>query len=213
MVGAQTETRRERKKRATRETIAAAAHRLFAERGFDSVTVVEIAVAADVAEKTVYNHFATKEDLVFAGREQRLKALLARIAQRPAGMSVLDVFRATTEEAIDGLAGGGDDEVLALRRIIRGSAALQERLTLGWEEEAEALAAVIAETTGAAEDDVIPAVVGRTLVWTHRAIFRVAMTGLPADEDLEQLAARLRVAAGRAYDQLAGGLGEYGKGG
>src|SRR3954466_2341805 len=111
------EGRRERKKRATREAIVATAHRLFAERGFDAVTVSEIAAAADVAEKTVFNHFATKADLVFAGREQRLNVLVARIAQRPPGTSVLDVFRATTEEMIDGLAGGGDDEVLALRRI------------------------------------------------------------------------------------------------
>jgi AcrR family transcriptional regulator len=208
--GTLNESRRERKKRATRDTIATTARRLFDERGFDAVTVAEIAVAADVAEKTVFNHFATKEDLVFAGREQRLNALVARIAQRPAGMSVLDVFRATTEEMIDGLAAGGDDEVLAVRRIIRGSRTLQERLTMGWEEEAVALATVIAETAGAADDDVIPAVVGRTLVWTHRAIVRVGMTGLPAGEDLEQLAARLRVQAAGAYDRLAAGLEDYG---
>ena len=177
MTGKVSEGRRERKKRATRDAIAATARRLFAEGGFDAVTVAEIAVAADVAEKTVFNHFATKEDLAFAGREQRLNALLARIAQRPAGMSVLDVFRATTEEMIDDLAAGGDDEALAVRRIILGSTALQERLTMGWEEESAALAAVIAETAGAADDDIIPEVVGRTLVWTHRTIFRAALTG------------------------------------
>jgi AcrR family transcriptional regulator len=204
------EGRRERKKRATRDTIAATARRLFAERGFDAVTVAEIAMAADVAEKTVFNHFATKEELAFAGREQRLNALLTRIAQRPAGTSVLDVFRATTEEMIDDLVVGGDDEVSAVRRIIRGSTALEKRLTLGWEEEAAALAAVIAETAGAADDDVIPAVVGRTLVWTHRTIFRVALTGLLAGEDPERMAPRLRVQAARAYDRLAAGLADYG---
>jgi AcrR family transcriptional regulator len=204
------EGRRERKKRATRDTIAATALRLFAERGFDAVTVAEIAMAADVAEKTVFNHFATKEELAFAGREQRLNALLTRIAQRPAGTSVLDVFRATTEEMIDDLVVGGDDEVSAVRRIIRGSTALEKRLTLGWEEEAAALAAVIAETAGAADDDVIPAVVGRTLVCTHRTIFRVALTGLLAGEDAERMAPRLRVQAARAYDRLAAGLADYG---
>src|SRR5215217_6786068 len=108
MSGAQIEGLRARKKRVARQAIAATARRLFAERGFDAVTVAEIAAAADVAEKTVYNHFATKEDLAFAGRERRLEALLARIAQRAAGTSVLDVFRATTEEMIDELAAGGD---------------------------------------------------------------------------------------------------------
>ena len=64
----------------------------------------------------------------------------------------------------------------------------------------------IAETAGAAADDVIPAVVARTLVWTHRTIFRDALTG----EELEQMAARLRVQATRAYDRLAAGLAVYG---
>src|SRR3954449_6788324 len=87
---------RARKKRATRDAIAASARRLFAERGFDAVTVAEVAVAANVAEKTVFKHFATKEDLAFAGREERLRRLLADLAERPAHASVLDVFRATT---------------------------------------------------------------------------------------------------------------------
>lgn len=58
---------RERKKRQTRELIAAVAHRLFGERGFDAVTVAEVARAADVSEGTVYNHFPTKEDSSTAG--------------------------------------------------------------------------------------------------------------------------------------------------
>src|ERR687893_140539 len=96
MVEAPNERLRERKKRVARQAIAATARRLFAERGFDAVTVAEIAAAADVSEKTVFNHFPTKEDLAFAGREENLKRLLAGIAQRAAGASILDVFRATT---------------------------------------------------------------------------------------------------------------------
>jgi AcrR family transcriptional regulator len=209
---APTEGLRERKKRATRAAIAATARRLFAERGFDTVTVAEIAAAADVSEKTVFNHFATKEDLAFAGREERLERLLADVRRRPPGASVLDVFRATTNAMIDDLVAGTDDDLLAVPKIIRGSRALQQRLTMGWEEEATALTAVIAESAGAADADVVPAVVARTLSWTHRAVLGAALTALLAGEDREQLAARLRVTADRAYDQLAGGLGEYGRG-
>ena len=82
---------------------------------------------------------------------------------------------------------------------------------MGWESGAAAITAAIAETSGAADDDLVPGIVARTLWWTHRSIFLVALHGLLAEEDREQLVARLRVAADRAYDQLAGGLGEYGK--
>jgi AcrR family transcriptional regulator len=211
MVAAPTEGLRERKKRAAREAIAAAARRLFAERGFDAVTVAEVAAAADVSEKTVFNHFATKEDLAFAGREQGITMFVAAIAERPPSRSVLDVFRAMTHTVLDVFVAGGDEDLLTVAKIIRGSGALQERLTVGWESGAAAITAVIAETSGADDDDPVPAIVARTLWFTHRSIFLAALNGLRAEEDPEQLAARLRVAADRAYDQLAGGLGEYGK--
>src|SRR3954453_22655160 len=133
MVEAPQEGLRERKKRAARTAIAAAARRLFAERGFDAVTVAEVAGAADVSEKTVFNHFATKEDLAFAGREEGIAQFVAAIAERPPGSSVLDVFRTMTHRVLDVFVVGGDEDLLAVARIIRGSRSLQERLTVGWE--------------------------------------------------------------------------------
>ena len=210
-MGAPPESLRERKKRATRDAIAAAARRLFADRGFDDVTVAEVAAAAGVSEKTVFNHFPAKEDLAFAGGEARLAQFLADIAKRPAGTSVLDVFRATTDGMIDVVADPGQhEEFLVVPRIVRSSRVLRERLVMGWEQESAALTAVIAETAGAAADDVVPAIVARTLLWTHRMIFRIAFAGLLAGEDPRALAARLRVDATRAYDQIAAGLGDYG---
>lgn len=201
---------RERKKRATRDAIAGAARRLFAERGFDDVTVGEVAVAADVSEKTVFNHFATKEDLAFAGREEGIAQFVAAIAQRPPGTSVLEVFRALTHTVLDVFVAGGEEDLLAVARIIRGSRALQERLTVGWESGAAAITTAIADTAGGG-DDIVPAIVARTLWFTHRSIFLAALTGLVAGEDGAQLATRLRAAADRAYDQLGGGLAEYGR--
>jgi hypothetical protein len=118
-----------------------------------------------------------------------------------------------THTVLDVFVAGGDEDLLTVAKLIRGSRVLQERLTVGWESGAAAITAVIAETSGTRGDDLMPAIVARTLWFTHRSIFRAALSGLLADEDPEQLAARLRVAADRAYDHLAGGLGEYGKGG
>src|SRR3954470_11940226 len=84
---------RERKKEATRRLIAQTARRLFAERGFDAVTVAQVARAADVAEKTVFNYFPTKEDLFYANMEAFEERLLAAIRERPAGETVLEAFR------------------------------------------------------------------------------------------------------------------------
>lgn len=203
---------RERKKRATRDAIATAARRLFAERGFDRVTVAEVAVAADVSEKTVFNHFAAKEDLAFAGGQARLGQVLDDLARRPAGTPVLDVFRAATDAMAAGLARAGDDEeLLVVARVIRDSRALRERLATGWEDEAGALAAAIARASGAPEDDLVAAVVARTLALTHRSIYRAGLAGLLAGEDPRKLARRLRSDAARAYDQLGAGLDAYGR--
>jgi AcrR family transcriptional regulator len=210
MPGAATQGLRERKKRATRDAIVATARRLFAERGFDPVTVAEIAVAANVSEKTVFNHFATKDDLVFAGGEARLAQLQADIAQRPPGTSVLDVFRANSEAMLDTVAAGESEDRLVVPRIVRGSPALQERLAVAWEREAAGLAAAIAAATQADDDDIVPEVVARTLAWTLITIFRAAFDGLLAGEDPEQLAARLRPESARVYDLLAAGLADYG---
>jgi AcrR family transcriptional regulator len=200
---------RERKKRATRDAIAATARRLFAERGFDAVTVAEVAVAAGVSEKTVFNHFAAKEDLVFAGGDTGTARLLAAIAERPPGTSVLDVFRANSEAMLDVVAAGETEDSLVVPRIVRGSPALQERLTVSWQREVDAIADAFAEATGADEDDLVPAVVARTLAWTLISIFRATFAGLLAGEDPAQVAARMRPQAARAYDQLAAGLAGY----
>src|SRR6266508_6452898 len=83
---------RERKKQRTRERIAETAQRLFRERGFDAVSVAEIARAADVAEKTVFNYFPTKEDLFYSRLESFEEELLAAIRAREPGESVLAAF-------------------------------------------------------------------------------------------------------------------------
>src|SRR5437879_13605264 len=84
---------RERKKEQTRQAIAETARRLFGERGFDAVTVAEIARAADVSEGTVFNYFPAKEDLFYGQTESFETALVDAVRDRPAGESALAAFR------------------------------------------------------------------------------------------------------------------------
>ncbi|WCB91928.1 hypothetical protein DSM104299_00606 [Baekduia alba] len=205
-----TESLRDRKKRATRDAIFQTARRLFLEKGFDAVTVAEIARAADVSEKTVFNHFPTKEDLAFAGGEERLAALVAAIRERDPGTPVIATFRTATQELLEEVATARADDVLAVPRMVRTSATLRDRLFIGWEREAMTLAPAIAEAAGVPEDDVVAVVVARALAWTHRQVMRAVFTRLLAGEDPKHVAADLRLEADRAYDQLAAGLAGYG---
>ena len=200
---------RERKKRETRATIARAAMELFQARGFDAVTVADVARAADVSEKTVFNHFAAKEDLVFVAGAERRAAIIEEIRALPAGASVVPPFRAATMAYLDAVERGPVDGILAIPRLVMGSQALRNRLFLGWEEEAAALAPAIAEHVGDAPDDITPAVIARTLAWTHRLTVRTAFRRLLAGEDERAVAADLRAQADRAYRLLEGGLAEY----
>ncbi|HEX4720260.1 MAG TPA: TetR family transcriptional regulator [Thermoleophilaceae bacterium] len=202
---------RERKKQQTRDVIAAAAMQLFGERGFDAVTVAEVAVAAGVSEKTVFNYFPAKEDLVFPDGEARWAALLDSIRDRPEGASVVAPFRAATREFLDQVANGDVEEIVARPRLVMASSALRGRLFVWWEQEATLLAPVIARAAGDRDGTIVSAVVARTLAWTHRITFRAAFTRLLAGEDQKRVARDLRKQADEAYDLLEAGLRDYGR--
>lgn len=205
-----TEGLRERKKRQMRATIAAAAMELFQARGFDAVTIADIARASDVSEKTVFNYFPAKEDLVFREGGERRAALIRAIRDRAPGDSLVTPFRNATMDYIDRVEHEPVEATLAIPRLVVRSTALRNRLFLGWEEESAVLGPVIAEVTGAPAGDLVPSVVARTLAWTHRLAFRAAFTRLLAGEDRHAVAADLREQATRAYDLLEAGLVGYG---
>ena len=85
--------RRSRKRLATRESISIAATRLFFERGFDQVTVDEIAEAADVGRMTVFNHFARKEDMFFDRDEEGREILREALRERDPGIAPIETLR------------------------------------------------------------------------------------------------------------------------
>jgi AcrR family transcriptional regulator len=86
------ETRRERKKRQTRQLLVDTAVRLFAEQGYEQTTVAQIAAAADVATKTFFNYFPTKEDVLLTEGSERNAIALAVIADRRPGENVAELL-------------------------------------------------------------------------------------------------------------------------
>ena len=85
--------RRSRKRLATRQTISNAATLLFFERGFDHVTVDEIAAAADVGRMTVFNHFPRKEDMLFDRDEEGREMLREALRQRDPSVAPIEALR------------------------------------------------------------------------------------------------------------------------
>src|SRR5256885_16781929 len=85
---------RERKKQRTRETIARAAHELFAERGYHATTLPDIAEAADVSTRTIFAYFPSKEDIIFSDFALMKDALGQALAKRPEGQDALETERA-----------------------------------------------------------------------------------------------------------------------
>lgn len=84
---------RERKKQQTRDTIARAALRLFADRGYDETTLAEIAEAADVSPRTIFAYFESKEDILFCDGPDMLSKLRRTLTERPPGTTTVDALR------------------------------------------------------------------------------------------------------------------------
>jgi AcrR family transcriptional regulator len=204
---------RERKKQRTRRHIADTARRLFVERGFDQVTVVEIAREAEVAPATVFNYFSTKEDLFYGRLEDFEERLLTAVRERPPGQSILAAFAAFLLDqrgvlAMD--APAATEQVQTITRVITGSAALLAREREVFDDYARSLAALIAEDTGAKPGDVTCHVVANTLLGLHRALIDHVREQALAGASASRIRRSVQAEAKRALAQLERGLGDFG---
>lgn len=136
--GEQSEGLRERKKRLTRRAIFDAAQQLFSERGFDDVTVAEIADAANVSVKTLFTYVRSKEELLFPDAPTVLDAVIAAVRGRRVGQTPLVAAATALLAAVD-----ETDPARSLdgfRRMTGQSPAARARLRVLWEEAEDALA-------------------------------------------------------------------------
>lgn len=140
----------------------------FAARGFDNVTVAEIADAVNVAAKTVFVYFPTKEDLVFHGEDDVLRTLVDHIRHRPAGHTPLDAVVDMLRQTMNASPIGAVTELERLHRTIGDSAGLQARMRLMWERFEVAVAAELAEETGEQPYAPRPRIAAAQLVLIYR---------------------------------------------
>ncbi|MCV2489008.1 TetR family transcriptional regulator [Geodermatophilus sp. YIM 151500] len=204
--------RRELRRQETRARIVDAAADLFAERGFDSVSVVEIARRAGVVEKTVFNHFPVKEGLVFDADPPVRTALLGAVRRRPVGESVSAAAGTFVVTAMSRL---GEPEVASglarMARIVRGSRTLQVREQEILGELTTALAALIAEETDARSGQLEPWLTAHAVLGLYAGLLELARDRALAGITGAPLAAELRRRGQRGLALLQFGLAGYGK--
>jgi AcrR family transcriptional regulator len=201
---------RERKKQQTRQLIFDAARRLFEEKGFDRVTVAEIARAADVSEVTVFNYFSTKEDLFYGGMQFFEEELIEAVRSRPTGEPALKAFRRRLLAGADRLTPKQSAEaILKSAYVISTSPSLATREREIVDRYTARLAELLAEETGADPGDVVAVSVASALMTTHRALVSHVRRRVLAGLRGERLAEDYRTQARRAFARLERGLGDY----
>lgn len=203
---------RELKKERTRQTLSDTAVELFLERGFDAVSVAEIAAAAEVSKPTLFRYFPAKEDLAlyrFADHEDEPARVVA--AARAAGAEPLAALR---DHVLAGLArrdpvtGLNDDpRVLAFLRLLYGTPALVARMAAYQGRSEEALAAALGGAPGGA-DALAARLAAAQIVAVLRVLAHENVRRIEAGERVEELLPDAEAATREAFRRLAEGLPE-----
>ncbi|WP_309116150.1 TetR family transcriptional regulator [Saccharothrix sp.] len=200
---------RARKKQQTRENISNQATRLFLERGFDKVTIADVAEAAQVAKMTVTNYFPRKEDLALDLGGVFVDMLARTVRERTPGESALTALHRAYADAVarrDPVIGFSGPE---FARMIADSPALVSRLREFHDDRETALAEALTEETAARPDDLHPRVAAALLGSVHRLLFDETLRRTVAGEPNDEIAAALADHVDTAFGALEPALGSY----
>ncbi len=199
---------RERKKQATRLLISNVATGLFIERGFEEVTVAEIAEAAGVSKMTVFNYFPRKEDLFLDRHADRLAELTEVVRSRPAGVSPCTALRRHQHELLasghplSGAIPGGP----GFWWVLTSSPALTARWYEQEREIADAFTEVLTEETGEAFRSRMVAGLLTTAITT---VFAHAIGRIVAGDDAEVVRREQVAVIDQAFDLVERGVGGF----
>ena len=162
---------RERKKLERRERIEAAAVDLFERDGFGATTIENIAARADIAPRTFFSYFATKEDVVLADYTERLDRIVAVLAQRPSAEAPWAALRAAFLDVADDYL-ARRHELIRRFSIVADNPSVYARslqLQAGWE---DALSVVLADRGRYRAGDVTPGLLASAALACMRSSLR-----------------------------------------
>ncbi|CAL9301469.1 TetR family transcriptional regulator [Streptomyces sp. R02] len=191
---------RERKKRRMYRTVSDIAIRMFLERGFDAVSVAEVAAAAEISKPTLFRYFPAKEDLVLYRIADHEEEPARVVREGPTPLEALRRHFLEGLERRDPVTGLNDDpEVLAFHALLYGTPSLVARLYRQLERTEEALA----EALGGGLDARLAA---GQVVAVRRILAQENWRRIAAGERLDDVREDAVTAAERAFDVLAGVL-------
>jgi len=203
---------RERKKEQTRQEISDTATAMFAEHGFEQVTIAQVAEAAGVSKMTVTNYFPRKEDLVYDRAQDIIGGLAAAVRDRRPGESLLDAVR----RDYDGAIARRDVTLGVAGRRFATMVAASPVLTSRIREILELREAALAEQLENEGLDGLPPgdpryrLIAAQLAAVHRVLYDEAIRRCQAGQPRDQVWSVLRQAAPRAFDLLEPALAGLG---
>jgi AcrR family transcriptional regulator len=193
---------RDRKKQRTRQALISAATRLYREKGFDAMTVADIAREADVAPRTFFGYFATKEDVFLGPGDIRIERLVQAIRERDRRTPILAAVRRELERDREPSAERATAGRPELSELL-SHPAIADRLRERWNRWEDVLADAIATDVGAGPADPEPRVLAAALTGAIR-VAAAAAARQPR---------RRRQIAERAFGLLGSRLSRYGASG
>ncbi len=162
---------RARKKRRTRDAIIQAAVRLFSEKGFENTTVEDIAAAAEVAPRTFYRYFPTKEDVVFVDQDLEDEAAERALLEVRPGESDMDRVSRAVREVLK-ITGRNLDSLAEMHRLVEATPALQARmLEVMWRNEKRVAEAFLAGKPRSSEAEVRARLLAACVSAAMRVVF------------------------------------------
>jgi AcrR family transcriptional regulator len=197
---------RERKKLETRRILWQAAVRLFDERGYDQVSIAEIAAAANVSKMTVFNYYATKEDLVFGPMEEHIEDFARVILTRPPGTGVVAALRAHFLQLLadrDPVSGLNDlPQIRALQLLMLRTPSLQPRARMFFHRSEEAITAALMRET----DELTARVAAGQIMAVRSTLMQTNVEQLFKGRTTDEVYPEAVTTTHRAFDLLERGL-------